>query len=1489
MTKSTRKNIKSKPSDSQLPIIGIGASAGGLNALKKLFANVPEDSGLAYVIVIHLSPEHKSVLAEVLQPYIKMPVQQVTKSVPLKPNHVYTIPPNANLNTIDTHLRLSDLEEKRSERAPIDHFFRTLATTHRGYSAGIILTGTGSDGTLGLREIKLKGGLTIVQDPSEAEYDGMPQSAISNGHVDMVLPLNNITSHFLKYFSTKPIIESLDKEKPDEKEQHLIQKIFALVRAHTGRDFSRYKLSTILRRLQRRMQLFQIEKLNEYLDLLRKNPEEVQALLNDFLINVTNFFRDPDAFNHLEKHVIPALFKNKTKEEQIRIWSVGCATGEEAYSVAILLAETADKTGSSPSVQIFASDLHEISIKKAREGFFPDDIIVDVSEERLNRFFLKEDGGYRIKKEIRDQIVFTPHNLLGDHPFSRLDLIVCRNLLIYLKKEVQRDVFELFHYSLNPEGILMLGTSEHLESTELFSVLNKEYSFYKKRNINGPEPQLPVFPKVQNNTTHEKSNKAAPAMVSFGRLHQQILEKYAPPSLLLSPDYQVLHVSENAGRYLKVQGGELSRDVFKYLNSELQMELRSTIYAAKDNESTARSKPIYFKIDGENRKIHITVRLIRQPVNEYVILVMFEESDSVSLEEQPEDFATDTDKLHSKRIEELESELRETQQRLQGIIVEYETNREEMKASNEELQSTNEELRSTMEELETSKEELQSMNEELTTLNQENRNKVEELGQLSDDLQNLLSATDIATLFLDRKMRILRFTPKLGEIFNVRETDHGRLISDQTHKLGYDNLIDDAKKVLKDLQPIEKEIQDTKQNTYLVRILPYRSGKDKIEGIVITFIDITGRKQAEESLRISEEKYKTLIGVSAAIVWSTKRDGQVEEDSTSWRKYTGQTYDDWKGWGWLDAIHPDDKKSATIKWKNAVKQEKVFKTEFRVYHAQTKKYRWTSVHAAPYKSKEGEILGWIGMNFDIDDLTETEKTLRTSEERLQLIMESARDYAIFTFDKDRKIDDWNAGSARLLGYQKDEIIGEKIDRIYTPEDSETQPQKEAQKALTYGRAQSERWYVRKDGTRFWGNGMTMPLRDKNNNHFGFLKIMRDHTERMEMEESLREAKKASERAARAKDDFLAHMSHEIRTPLNAILGLGHLLLKKNPRQDQVENLKILKYSSESLHAIINDILDLSKLQAGKTPVHDEKFNLRDLLDNIYKLHRGLTIEKNIDFSLHIDEGVPEIIRTDKLKVMQSLNNLLSNAIKFTPEGRVDLSVILQNKNAEKSRLKFVVSDTGIGIPREKIDSIFETFSQADSSTIRQYEGTGLGLTITKMYVKMLGGLIKVESEEGKGSSFSIILPVKTDTATPVKYKKKKKSQKETENLLANVSLLLVEDAEFNRMIFEQIFNIWGIKYEEAVNGEQALEFAEKKVYDVILMDLRMPVMDGYEATRKIRKLNEYRNKPIVALTADVSDKVKKEVELGLFTDLLIKPVDPDKLKEKILSYLADDD
>jgi two-component system CheB/CheR fusion protein len=840
-----------------------------------------------------------------------------------------------------------------------------------------------------------------------------------------------------------------------------------------------------------------------------------------------------------------------------------------------------------------------------------------------------------------------------------------------------------------------------------------------------------------------------------------MVERYAPPSLLLSPDYQLVHLSENAGRYLQHPGGEPSRDIFKLMRPELRIELRTVIFGARERKKLIRSNPVSIVINGEARRVVLSAQYNQDPEREDVILVLFEDFE---LPEKPEALnhpRTAKEERNFDRIHELENELVETRQRLQSIIEEYETSREEMKASNEELQSSNEELRSTLEELETSKEELQSMNEELSTLNQENRIKVEELRQVSSDLQNLLEATDIATLFLDKEMRIMRFTPQITHLFNIRLADRGRPISDQTHQLGYDALVEDANRVLVKLIPIEREVKDKSGATYLTRILPYRSADDRISGVVITFIDISSRVKAEDKLKQSEAHFRALVEASAQIVWTANAAGELKEDSTSWREFTGQTYQEWKGYGWLKAVHPDDRSSAEAAWKKTVEAQKIMDTTFRL-RTQEGDWRWVNIRAVPLFSVDGKMSGFVGMNIDID-------------------------------------------------------------------------------------------------------------------------------ERVRNEEAIRQALQEVEQSTRVKEEFLSTMSHEIRTPLNAINGIISLLLKKDPRPDQQENLNTLKFSSQSLLMLINDILDFSKIEAGKMEISEDNYSLETLLNSLHHAHTPGAEEMGNDFILSREDDVPLNLRGDSYKLSQVLNNLIGNANKFTENGQIKLSVKLEKKAGDMATLYFEVADTGIGISEDKLEKIFDKFTQADSSTVRKFGGTGLGLSITKSLLELMGSDIKVESIEGKGARFYFVLqqqivgPAKKEQAKALKL-----GDGDIDAAVRQTSILLVEDAAINRLVMQQYLHEWWEKNaDEAQNGHEALEKATNKQYDLILMDIRMPGMGGVEATRQIRQLNtHYQSIPILAITADVKIHGLKEDEEDLFTDMISKPYQPEELELMIKKYVG---
>ncbi|HKL03434.1 MAG TPA: CheR family methyltransferase, partial [Cryomorphaceae bacterium] len=1345
---STSKKRKNQNTQT---VVAIGASAGGLKELKTFFDSSSPDHNLVYIVILHRTRDSDSMLEELLRPHCEFPVVQVDGKSKLEPNHVFVIPPDKKVSSMNEHIHLRDLEE--TNRAPIDILLRSLAKSHADKAIGVILSGTGSDGTLGLKAIKEVGGLTIVQDPTTAQFDGMPQSCISTGVVDKVMAVKDMPGYIAKVISTKPSITAKydDGEKSAQVE---LDKILNLIKNKTGRDFNRYKSTTILRRIERRMQVFHLSRLNDYFERLQNDDDEVIALSDEFLINVTNFFRDKDVFENLQKTVIPELLSRKEKSDYIRVWSVGCATGEEAYSLAMLFIEVMERKGLNAGLQFFASDLHEGSLEKARAGFYPGDIGVDVNKDRLQRFFHAEDGGYRVKKQLREAIVFTPHNVLADPPFSHLDLVVCRNLLIYLKKETQKDIFELFHYSLDDAGYLLLGNSEHVDNAELFQVKEKETGIYKKRDVSGPEPKLPVFPNMRLSMDQRKSKSVTVESQDKGKLHYKLVEEIAPPSILVDGENTVVHVSATAGKYLAISGGELSRNIFDLLRPELLDEVKSLIYSTQNRDGNFKSRPVQLKGDSKTREILITSRNTHFE-NEPMVLLFFEEYDTVEKESLPRG----EEGHEKKRSSILEKELAEKQRQLRTAVDEHEAGKEEMKASNEELQSTNEELRSTMEELETSKEELQSMNEELITLNQENKHKVEELRELSDDLQNLLSATEIATLFLDRKLRILRFTPKLNEIFNVRSADRGRKISDQTHLLGYDGLVEDSEQVLKTLQPLEREVRDKQGRTFLTRILPYRSSDDRIDGVVITFVNISMLKNAEKALRISEQKFRALITASASLIWNTDSKGMMTEDNHAFMEYTGLTYNQIKGRNWLKAVHVDDRDSLIANWDAAIKNQTDLSEEVRLYNDASKTYCWHYLSAVSLLGKLDDDIGYVGMCIDIDD-------------------------------------------------------------------------------------------------------------------------------RKKSEEQLKIAKEKAEFAAQAREDFLAHMSHEIRTPLNSIIGLSHLLDGSDMPEDQLKMIQILKSSSDHLKKLITDILDLSKVRSGKVALNQDAVELRNLIEEIVSIHRYSAEAKSIKLKLDYSDKLSEIYELDRLKLSQVLHNLLSNAIKFTDTGEVKLTVKPLNKFSKHHVVRFTVEDSGIGIANDKLEAIFENFNQADSSTTRLYGGTGLGLTLCKHYLEVMNSEIHLKSIEGDGSTFSfdlkLYMPELRETTKNADHKDKNRDK---EHLFVGQKVLVVDDSEINLTVMQAFLSRYeNINYSEASGGREAVDEAKEQIFDLILMDIRMPELDGFGATEEIRNIKGYENVPIVAVTADISKRLKKSVKEGLFNEILAKPLEPDDLKRVIDSY-----
>ncbi|MCX6621744.1 MAG: PAS domain-containing protein [Acidobacteria bacterium] len=853
------------------PIVGIGASAGGLAAFEAFFSGMPGDTdpGMAFVLVQHLAPDHKSILSELVKRYTRMKVFEVADGMMVEPNCTYIIPPNRDMACLNGRLQLLEPTAPRGHRLPIDFFFRSLAQDQRERAICIVLSGTGSDGAQGVRAIKGEGGMAMAQNPKSTDYDGMPQSAIATGLVDYVLPPAEMPAQLIAYAAHAFGKVALPSAPPAPKAEDALRKIFLLLRAQTGHDFSQYKRSTIIRRVERRMAVHEVERMGDYVRYLQQNPADVEALFRDLLIGVTSFFRDQEPFALLQEQAIPQLLADKPAGAVVRVWVPGCSTGEEAYSLTILLQERMEELKQSFKLQVFATDIDRRAIEAARAGIYPASIADDIPPERLARFFSQEPGGstYRIQKAIRDRVIFSEQDVIKDPPFSKLDLISCRNLLIYLGAELQKKLMPLFHYALNPGGMLFLGTSETVgEFVDLFATVDRKAKLYQRREEAAGVHRTAFAPLRPDDGLNPRRSPKAPGegKIPVRELTERaLLLEYAPPSAVVNERGDIYYLHGRTGKYLEPAPGEAGMNILKMAREGLRPDLTTALHKAISLKEPVRHPGLRIKTNGDFTEVNLTVRpVLADPDPDIAVklfLVVFEdapasgpqpiEKSTLDAERGAGENGTDIDQ----RIAALKHELRGKEEYLQTTNEELATSNEELKSSNEEMQSVNEELQSTNEELETSKEELQSVNEELATVNTELQNKVADLSRSNNDMNNLLAGTGIGTIFVDHQLRIQRFTPAVTQVINLILTDVGRPVGHIVSNLvDYDNLVADVRAVLDTLAPKDIKVLTRAGAWFLLRIRPYRTLENVIEGAVITFTDISEMEQAKAALRESE-------------------------------------------------------------------------------------------------------------------------------------------------------------------------------------------------------------------------------------------------------------------------------------------------------------------------------------------------------------------------------------------------------------------------------------------------------------------------------------------------------------------------------------------------------------------------------------------------------------------------------------------------------------
>lgn len=1502
---------------SMLPVVAIGGSASACESLLQVIGATPVPSGLAYVVALDAQPGEKLPLLERLRACTRMQVQALGPSpVRMQADRVYIAPTHRFLRFYDEVLHVVDAPADSARPQVIDQLFRSLADSHATHSAAIVLGGSEGCGTIGIKRIKERGGLTVVEDPAEAAEAAAPVTAIATGMVDWVLPAKDIAARVVEYFRMEhalklpseqevPSLPARDGAGPND--ELALRDVLAFLRTRTGRDFASYKRATILRRIGRRMQVNGLNDLHSYLACLRTRPGESGALLQDLLISVTNFFRDGDCFVALEQQMAH-LFAGKGPNDAVRVWVAACATGEEAYSVAMLLSEYARTFDAPPAIQIFATDLDEDAIQTARDGIYPTAVEADLSEERLRRFFTKEHRGYRVRRELREMVLFATHDILKDSPFSRLDLISCRNLLIYLNRDAQARVFEIFHFALLPSGRLFLGSSESVEDgSHLFTVLDKKHRLYGHRAAprvglpiaSGPGTLALAFEAQQLARTGPvvagaafasvpgAANRARPTenrshSSSWGEVHLRLLEHLAPPSILVDGEYDVVHLSPSAGRFLQYSGGEPSRNLLRAVNPSLRIELRAALYQAAQNKAPVDVSPVQVEIHGEQALISVRV-MPASDIDTDMFLVVLQAYSPTGDDRTEPAARAESDPV----ARQLDRELERLKSHLRDTVEQYEASTEELKASNEELQAMNEELRSATEELETSREELQSINEELTTVNHELKSKVDELGHANSDMHNLMDATAIATVFLDRELRITRYTPSAVTLFNLIPTDVGRPLTDLTTQLHYPEMAQDAQLVLERLVPIEREVGQADGSWHLARMLPYRTIEDRIAGVVLSFVDITERKRAEEvRLWLS-----AVVAASSDAIISFALDRTILSWNGGAQRTFGYTAEEAIGQPLdiISVIAGEDQTQVIDRLKDAEPVQN-FETQRRRKDGEL---ITVSLTVSPIRADNGAIMAGTAIVRDITANRHTEDALRDSRQQLSMMIENAGEFAIFSTDLRGHITVWNAGAQALLGYSEEEVLGQPAEIIFTPEDRAAGiPQREVGTALEHGRAADDRYHVRKDGSRFWASGALMLMRDAQGQARGFVKILRDQSAAREAQQALhrsqeeltralqvqRSARESLETADAAKDRFLAVLSHELRNPLASIAAAAQIL-QGEAGSVSADAADIIRRQSAALSALLRDMLDISRLRLGKLSLERRPASLLGIIRAAQQATRPII--EGAGHRLHLELPAHDVeVHADPDRMSQVVSNLLTNAAKYTPSGgNLTLTALLQ-----EGQVQVEVADDGIGMRESEIERLFDMFNQAPEALERAGGGLGIGLALSRSILEMHGGWIRASSAGvGQGSRFAFGIPALREISADAPPAE---APKPAPTAHADHLILLIDDNQDAAWALAQWLDQQGFRTLQSTDALKALDIAASEQPRAMLVDIGMPQLSGHEVARRVRAQPWSAGTLLIAITGWGQERDMAASREAGFDLHLTKPVDMERLRAALDAHFG---
>ncbi|MBW4709379.1 PAS domain S-box protein [Roseobacter sp. YSTF-M11] len=1433
-TKASRKTVTDNSAagavgSQPFPIVGLGASAGGLEAYSDFFAAMPGDSGMAFVLIHHVDPDHESLMAELLAKHTDMPVALAVDGAQVAPNHVYIIPPNRFLGIDDGTLRLSEPMAPRGLRLPISHFLRTLAQSHGQSAVAIILSGTGSDGAAALAEIKEKGGIVLMQDPKDAMQDGMPRGAIAADAVDHILPVAEMPSFLLNYRRHPYVQQDPAADTLGDRAGGSLPDIISVLKAHSPIDFTLYKEGTLLRRIERRMVLRHMVNAVDYLALLKDSPEEAEKLCNDLLINVTRFFRDPEAFKYLAKTVLYDLVRAHDASQPLRIWVPACATGEEAYSLAMATVEHISALRKNVKLQVFASDVDERSLSVARAGVYSETIEADVTAARLDRFFVKEDHSYRVTSELRDCVVFANQNILADAPFSRLDLISCRNLLIYLTPDAQDRVISMFHFALNDGGFLLLGSSETVGGHDaLFQPLSRRHHVYSRLGKGRHRPiDFPIAAQrsAGAGTARPRTGTVAETTRLADLSQRMLVQRYAPAAVLINAKFEVLYVEGPADQFLKVPPGEASQSVLAMARQGLRAKLAATIRTA---QQTGKDTTAAGNVTRDGRRTPVTITAHPAPEDDAnLLLVTFADQTPVTPETAKEE--TNTSASARKQIEQ---ELEATRLDLQNTIRDFERSTEELKAANEEAMSMNEEFQSTNEELETSKEELQSLNEELTTLNTQLQQKVDDERRMADDLNNLLSSSGVATLFLDRELKIMRFTPATRELFNVISNDVGRHFGDITGKVDDPDLLSDARSVLDTLKPGETEVQGEAGSWFLRRILPYRTQDGKIDGVVITFSDVSDLKTLQHAIQMARrfaERVVNTVREPLLVLDSGLRVVSVSKSfhrifGTSDAGVVGENLFRVQDGRWnipdlrqlLERILPD--------------QTTVEAFEVTADHEEAGPRHMVLNARKVEGDTDGDNLILLAIE-DISDVTKAAQEVVDREARLRAILEAAPE-AIITIDEQGTIGSFSPAAETIFGYPAAEIIGQNVN-VLMPEPDRSNHDSYMTRYLKTGEKRiigkgREMNALRKDGTIVPIRLLVSELRLEGERHF--LGILHDLTDDKKHRDQLQRAQKME-----AVGQLTGGLAHDFNNLLTVVIGNLELLDMRIKDEDHKQLLNEALEASSLGASLTGKLLSFAKSQS----LAPESVALNTLVDTMRPLLK-LTLSENIAIQTRLSKDLDQTL-ADPGQVESAILNMAINARDAMPDGgtlSLETRNIFLDEDYAATQIDVTsgpyvalsVTDTGNGMDAEVLDKVFEPFF----STKEPGRGSGLGLSMIYGFAKQSGGHVAIYSEVGRGTTVNLFLP-------SVRQSPDGAQNARQEELLAakEETILVVEDEPMVRRLTATRLDQLGYKVLTASDGPEAIRtLKENDKIDLVLSDIVMPGgMTGFDVADQALSVN----------------------------------------------------